>query len=474
MSKHLTAQSVELYCQHRLHATELLEADAHLSTCAACRERLRERKGTGAAVEILRADFQLEETEETEHPSYSQFTAYADHKLDEVDREILNSHLDACAQCAEVMQDLRGFVATLEPTSVVGKHAEQQVATKTPAFRERFVAFWRSQTDWMSWQLAGAAVALLFLVGISAIVWLNFRRTSEGTEVARVNPSPIAIQSPQPMATLAPVPTPTAMQSPANTENGNSMQQPSPTPERQSSPANPLNTSDPSTTIALKDGKGLVTVDEKGNINGLESLAEVDRQVVRKAVTTEGVEAPSMLASLAGSVSALRGGSVEGVSFPILSPVGQVVMTTRPTLRWGRLEGAATYTVSVFDRNFKKVAMSQPQTGTEWTITNPLTRGQIYTWQVTAVKNGEEITSPEVPAPEAKFMVLDEAKAGELERALQTHRDSHLTMGVFYARSGLLDEAEREFQLLLRDNPKSRLARKLLQSVRALRNAKTK
>jgi len=48
---------------------------------------------------------------------------------------------------------------------------------------------------------------------------------------------------------------------------------------------------------------------------------------------------------------------------------------------------------------------------------------------------------------------------------------SHLALGIFYARVGLVTDAEREFQKLIQLNPQSDLPRKLLQSVRNLRRA---
>jgi hypothetical protein len=48
---------------------------------------------------------------------------------------------------------------------------------------------------------------------------------------------------------------------------------------------------------------------------------------------------------------------------------------------------------------------------------------------------------------------------------------SHLTLGGLYAQAGLLDDAERELQLLLRANPQSALAQKLLRGVRAKRRS---
>jgi hypothetical protein len=49
--------------------------------------------------------------------------------------------------------------------------------------------------------------------------------------------------------------------------------------------------------------------------------------------------------------------------------------------------------------------------------------------------------------------------------------NSHLALGVFYAKVGLVTEAERELEKLVQLNPESELPRKLLQSVRKLRRA---
>jgi hypothetical protein len=73
-----------------------------------------------------------------------------------------------------------------------------------------------------------------------------------------------------------------------------------------------------------------------------------------------------------------------------------------------------------------------------------------------------------LPAAQAKFRVLEQDKAEELRRARQTLANSHLALGVLFTQAGLLDEAEREFQLLSQANPRSPLPRKLLAQVRAM------
>jgi hypothetical protein len=81
--------------------------------------------------------------------------------------------------------------------------------------------------------------------------------------------------------------------------------------------------------------------------------------------------------------------------------------------------------------------------------------------------DGEKVVSPSASAPEMKFAVLSTTDAQELMRLRKSN--SHLALGVFYGRAGLLDEAEREFQNLIKLNPDSELPKKLVQSVRAIR-----
>lgn len=85
------------------------------------------------------------------------------------------------------------------------------------------------------------------------------------------------------------------------------------------------------------------------------------------------------------------------------------------------------------------------------------------------MKDGQEITSPRPPAPQAKFRILDQAKANELAKAKRAYGSSHLTLGLLYTEAGLLKEAEAELRALRRANPDSEVARNLLRQVQTLR-----
>jgi hypothetical protein len=222
---------------------------------------------------------------------------------------------------------------------------------------------------------------------------------------------------------------------------------------------------------ALNDAGGQVTIDQQGNIAGLGALTPVQQQMLKDALTGGRVEQPALVAELAGKADMLSGGGKEGVAFALINPIGKIIAAERPTLRWQPLVGATGYTVAVYDENLNRVAVSELVTTTSWTVTPPLVRGQVFKWQVRAVKDGQEIVSPAPPAPEARFKVLEQARLNELNQAKRQHSNSHLLLGLLYARAGLVDEAERELQTLARLNPNSELVRKLLQNVRAARRS---
>ena len=143
-------------------------------------------------------------------------------------------------------------------------------------------------------------------------------------------------------------------------------------------------------------------------------------------------------------------------------------MSDRPTFRWSPLKGATGYVVEVYDGDFNLVAASPQLTSHSWTAP-ALSRGRIYGWQVKAIKDSQEVTSPRPPAPQARFRILDHAKANELAKARRAYSSSHLALGLLYAEAGLLREAEQELRALQKANPDSEIARSLLSQVQALR-----
>lgn len=439
MSAHLSAETLERYCRRLLSPSELLDADDHLAACAACRRSTSEVYSAGKILAALRFDLQRAASFDFAHLSDEQMAAFIDHNLDAAERGIVKSHLTVCASCADEIDDLRAFRETLT-------HAPATVATATPTLWEKIQGFGFRPGAWSPMRLAATVAGVLLLAAVTVTllyVWQATRvsRTETATSPAassEVRPEQVAVEN-----SSVPTPEPAA----------------SPFPS-------------PAIVIALNDGGQRVTLDAQGNFAGLGALSPATQRTFRTALETGRVDVPPALATLSGQAETLMGGAAEGVAFPLISPVGTVVRTDRPTLRWSPLAGARSYTVTLLDANLKTLATSPPLTATGWSLPRSLARGEVYSWQVTAIKDGQEIVSPAAPAPEARFKILDQASAERLRRIEATNPNSHLARGVSYAQAGLLDDAEREFRALLAANPQSPIARKLLRNVEALRRPK--
>jgi len=465
MSEHLSAEVVERYCRRVMPPAELRVADHHLAACEACRQRLREAKPLSASFAALRAELRAAAREEPDHLSAEELMAYVDHRLGEVEREIAESHLEVCGQCSECAHDLRVFKAELAAAP-----ATERLPLTQPTRWEKFIAFWQLPAFRLPLQVA-AAVALAAL-----FVWVATR--SLRTQVADLQAQVRQLE--QTNAALAQQASAAAEKEAQLTQlrqEQTSLQQKyqDATADWQAklAQAQAAQTGMPGAAaqvlLTLNDGGGRVSLDRQGHLAGLDALSPDHRQIIEAALTKRRVETPPGLARLIGKGGTLLGGAGAGAAFALTNPVGTVVQSDRPLFRWQPLSGATGYRVTVYDSNFNKVVTSPQLSETEWTASQSLERGSIYSWQVTALKEGREIRSPVPPAPEVKFSILDSASAEELARAQQSYANSHLTLGTLYARAGLLDEAEREFQALLQANPKSEVAQKLWRGLQALR-----
>ena len=218
--------------------------------------------------------------------------------------------------------------------------------------------------------------------------------------------------------------------------------------------------------IALNDRAGMVTVDNGGNLSGLDDVPVATRDDIAKALLSERIARPAILKKLAGQENALRG-SENAQPFKLIFPSRAVIVSDRPALKWERVAGASSYRVYVNDSAGQEMARSEELSSarTEWLLPKPLKRGEIYVWTVVAVVDGKEIASPGPSASEMKFQVLSDRNLQQLTQLKKT--GSNLALGVFYSREGMIPGAEREFQALVRENPGSVAAKKLLVGVQS-------
>jgi anti-sigma factor RsiW len=436
VTEHLSEQLLEQYRRRVMSPTDTLAADDHLALCESCRDLAREPLQIEAVVSGLLENLGSGVVGlETDHPSYEQIVALVDGEFDQASRETVESHLEICAACAEDVNDLRNVRSDLLASS-----AKESADAMAPTLWQKIAAF--TQAIRLPSQPAFTAALATLLLTASVAIFFAWKAKTPAE-----SPRAGGAGASQPSTEVPPG---------SNIESG--VQPSAPQPDVPNNSA---------IVLALNDAGGRVTFDAAGNVVGLGPISPSSMQAVKEALTTGRVDVPSS-SELIGKKSTLLGPKDEADSFSLISPVGTATRSGRPMLRWRQLSGASSYTVSILDADFNAVATSPPLTGTSWTPPRALDRGRTYSWQVTAVKDGKEIVSPSTPAPEARFKVLEKAKADELNE-VERVANSHLARGVLYARAGLLDDAERELRALVAENPKSPIAQKLLQSVRASR-----
>lgn len=419
--EHLTQKQIEDYSQNRLPAAELLAASDHLEACEACQARVESGVNVDAAFFALRDEAFADNDNDGAHLTGEQTAEYVDKNLSGDELQFVTDHVSSCEQCAFAVADLRAFRNEIAPSL----DRDYGPAHVTPVVRES------------SWQrlfrvspvpaFGAAALAILLL---SFIAWIVWRTPKEEKQEVVVAPSPSLQPSPSavPSVEVQPEPAPVVAQ--------------------------------------LNDGARVVSLDQEGKLSGADNLPPSYQELVRKVLTSQRIERSSQLQGLTRPPSTLMGGNEPGREFSVLAPAGVVLMSDRPAFRWSKFEGASGYVVEVYDDQFKLV-MSSPEVKTvSWTATQSLPRGKVYSWQVKAVKDGQEVTVPRPPAPQAKFRVIDQGRMNEISRAKRAYGSSHLTLALLYAEAGLVSEAERELRLLQKANPQSELVRKLLRQLR--------
>jgi hypothetical protein len=436
LSEHLTNEQIAGYHERALAPAELIALDSHLAGCAACSGVL---SAAGFAKDkVLSLKKELDFGTPSEHLNYDQLAASADGTLEGVEAEMVASHLASCSHCELLASDLVVFKDEIV-TDLGKKYSPAPSPARSSLPQQRVSASLKAFFSFNSPAFALGLCALgLLIIGIS--IWLTQR-------------SKTVVDSPQVAESISPQPE----ISPDTSPQVNVNQHPSPSPE---SPSQVL--------IALNDGSRSVAVNEKGELAGLDDLPPGLRQTIKTAINTQHASNPAALSGLTGQQGKLRGEG-EDAAFTLLSPIKVVTLSDRPTLRWNKLKGTTTYKVAIYDSKFNLVTSSPALTTNIWNVKGALKRGEVYSWQVTAMKDGQEIKSPVPPAPEAKFKVLDRARANELNRARRAYSGSHLTLGVLYAQAGLLVDAEREFSALVQANPQSTVAHNLLRDVRTAR-----
>lgn len=425
MTEHLTEQTIELYRRRAGDPTDRQKIATHLAVCDDCLKRILNSDTSVLAFNSLTEALLPPAGEEPFHLSQAELDQYANGATAEADKIICESHIDVCPQCNDQLRSISSRQTT--------------AGSKSKSSSNEWFAWLRP--GWESFTPTRVAVAIVLLgLVVAAIVVLKRQQSS-------VAPGEVARDGAQ--VTSVPLSSPGSINEPTT-----------------GPPDHPAGAEE-STFILLKDNNRKIRLDHEGRLTGLEQLDEATQKSVKTALAGEGLSKPKALDDLSSPPIKLLGEPSKEIAFQLISPVGEVITEERPNFRWQPLSGGGSYVVSVFDENFNHVTQSSSLTRPSWTPISPLQRGQTYSWEVLAIKDGVKIRSTSSPAPRARFKVLEAEQLKALARLKQQKPASHLALGLMYARVGLVNEAEGEFRRLVKENPDSATAKKLLRTVQS-------
>jgi len=420
---HPTLEELQNYIDHIASEDSRIRLENHLSSCPDCSERCAETAKTKLDYGSMYSALLPEQGHAIRHIGYDELVALLDGQLDKVDEEIIEGHLDLCTECRADAENLRHVKKQIDNTTGMSPARAEPAAVNAGIAR------------WFGNRVALAAAGVCLLFGIGVIVWLIVGRSREVPGSLHDDPARAEPQLKTDDARLA-------------------------SEGREKVPTTP--------GTSLNDGGQLIALDEQGHISGLERLAPIVRKRVEEALATGTLKATVALKELNRSEDVLLGPSSNTEGFRLISPIGVVIEDARPVLRWQPLRGATSYAVTVTDSDLNEAFSIANLPAPTVQVPKPLRRGTTYSWQVTAIRDGVPITSPTLPAREARFRILDETSFEEVSHLRSSFPDSHLALGVCYSDAGLMTQALREFRALAANNPSSGLARRLLRSAESI------
>ncbi|MEK6289267.1 MAG: hypothetical protein AABO57_26445 [Acidobacteriota bacterium] len=417
MDTHLSTKEIRDYLRRRLTRDDFDRVGEHVHSCASCYQDFLAELQKRFPIEI-----DLDELAGLKgwHLEGEELAAYVEGRMDELNFECASLHLEECGSCMETAS--AAFEYRLENPRV-----RMGARRKEPSTWSRYLPSVQSISS-PRLQLAAAAVLLL---GLALIIWAVLQPRSEKPQLAGVPPPETRSTDPSPHPTPMPI---------------------QPGPGVGSDIDHKIDEAAPWQTAANSHEHG-----------GGRQEDEIERALLAKNLTM-----PPAIEMLDRTPAiAIRGNRASIQSFTIARPFTTLINNDRPTFSWTTLNGATSYKVSVYDADLHLVETSEPLEETQWSMPDLLEAGIVYTWTVTALKDGQEIIAPASPA-RAEFKILGKPELRKLNRMV-SRTTSHAARGVLYAEAGLLDEAEKEFQAYLVAHPHDDRVKNLLQTVRSWR-----
>lgn len=429
---HPDTTELGLFAAGKLPGQRLLEIDAHVCGCAECRAELAGLP----AVKKMASDLGTVLLGAADCPEYEELSAYVQNELGKDEARRIASHTNLCELCSRDVRriaELRSH-ALMRPAVTVSPGMSGRLAKPV-------IPVWRRI-------LAGAGVA-----GILTVAAFSFAVMNRAPQQGQVVKNPTVVDKP-----IAHNDAPAPSVKP-NTHGNTPPVGPKPhvNPPLHSAP-------NPGTVALLHDGKYQVVKHNNEMYlaktgpgaprTALEAriAAAIDQKLKTGSVRPDSRVRVAMAEIV---VTRAQAGTTDPTAPKPVSPMGKMLISDRPTLKWSTVDQAESYRVRVFDEQGNAL-FDQMTDKTSLTLPKSLARGGVYKWQV-GVRFSEVDKWADSRA--VKFGVISTEDYASINRLRST--GSHLALGAAYESFGLADEAAREYAAVRAANPRSELARKL-------------
>ncbi len=432
---HISDDIISSFRSGSLSAEDTINCAEHLELCFDCNLRFGNVLTNEDYPRAFILDFSPKTYLTDEHLDYEQLSDYLEDKLDEDEAEIVNVHIGLCLRCRKDLLSLKDFRRSIEP--------ELRLRYASPTLLNR-LAEYLGLTGRPRIIIAYSTLITLIVMGC-LVLTIHLRRNQKSTTDTSLAPSPSPVTN-----EIPPVKSEVKKESP---------QLHSVIEDRK---RNTIGRGEPGAVVGIYDNGRWYRLDHNGNPTGLKAIPADLRADVADLLRGRSLSAPVSLNELTGPEISERGVADNQERLVLLSPLETLIEEDRPLFKWNPLKGATSYEVQIVDDEFNLVMQSPGLAATEWSVTKPLMRDNVYMWQVIAYKAGEIIESQ--TRQTGRFRIISAKKLREIESARKIIT-SRLALGVYYFREGLLYNAQREFQVLVNTNPDSEIARNIFRKI---------
>lgn len=473
---HLTDDVLlQLLQDARTNSEERDRANGHILQCSECSTRLRilaMERATGLPALLDKENTELCLEEEL-------LFRYVRRKVTDFESDMAEIHIEECLYCRLLVEDLQAFAAeefdhslTATPITSAAPAPEAAVPTlsePSPTFWERLRTI--ATLPRINFALAGAATAALILAVGTVVSSRSERTTLRNSLEGEIQKQRTANARWEQDSQDA------AVKVAALSRQLEQMQQAAQAQQRQQEPliksqheirqlqsqiaaANRL-------TAQLKAQTGQLTRQAREKSS---QLAQKDTDI-RIVLLAKLDNAPEWSANLLGSLRlpVLRDGSqsdFRALNLKTARPAITRIEELTPILEFVPERSLSQYKVKLTDVSGKAIPLRR-LSETRWQVTDALQHDQKYLWSVEGIQDGVKYRSAYFV-----FRTLSVEQRAGAQRARELFQSNAFglhafDLGVYYARIGLFDAAEREFSRFLRANPASQQAKNWLLTVQS-------